>query len=144
MRHLVLGMTDEDVVRRFHAVVGCGSVYEVDKKNPKWKQFYRWQSSRWPDIERVLTEFLPYLGERRRAAAEDMLGHPALPPGSKPQTHCKRGHELTGDNLYLYRGVRHCRACRKMAYEKKNVGQTERHRAARLAARDTHPASGPH
>lgn len=27
------------------------------------------------------------------------------------QTHCKNGHELAGDNLRVYRGHRHCRAC---------------------------------
>lgn len=31
----------------------------------------------------------------------------------RAQTHCKRGHELSGDNLYLYQGRRHCRACRR-------------------------------
>lgn len=30
----------------------------------------------------------------------------------RPTTHCKRGHELTGDNLYLRaNGTRYCRAC---------------------------------
>jgi hypothetical protein len=28
------------------------------------------------------------------------------------KTHCLRGHPLSGDNLYLHRGKRHCRACR--------------------------------
>jgi len=28
------------------------------------------------------------------------------------KTHCKRGHEFTPANIYLYRGKRHCRACR--------------------------------
>ena len=28
------------------------------------------------------------------------------------KTHCVRGHEFTKENTYLYRGVRHCRACR--------------------------------
>lgn len=27
------------------------------------------------------------------------------------QTHCHRGHPLSGDNLYLEHGHRHCRAC---------------------------------
>lgn len=29
------------------------------------------------------------------------------------KTHCKRGHELSGDNLYVYRGSRHCSACNR-------------------------------
>ena len=28
------------------------------------------------------------------------------------QTHCKRGHELTSDNLYIHRKRRWCRICR--------------------------------
>ena len=33
-------------------------------------------------------------------------------PG-RDKTHCKRGHPLSGDNLYLHGGRRHCRACRR-------------------------------
>jgi hypothetical protein len=40
------------------------------------------------------------------------------------QTHCKRGHELSGDNLYLWHGHRHCRAC-----------NTERKRRTRASVR---------
>jgi hypothetical protein len=30
------------------------------------------------------------------------------------KTHCLRGHELSGDNLYIYPGRRICRACSRM------------------------------
>jgi hypothetical protein len=33
------------------------------------------------------------------------------------QTHCHRGHPLSGDNLYLYRGARHCKQCMKRRYQ---------------------------
>lgn len=29
------------------------------------------------------------------------------------KTHCSRGHELAGDNLYVHDGQRKCRACKK-------------------------------
>lgn len=29
------------------------------------------------------------------------------------QTHCKRGHPLSGNNLYVWRGSRICKECRK-------------------------------
>jgi hypothetical protein len=29
------------------------------------------------------------------------------------QTHCIHGHEFTLDNIYFWRGLRNCRACRK-------------------------------
>lgn len=31
----------------------------------------------------------------------------------KAQTHCKHGHELTDENVYLYKGRRSCRKCRQ-------------------------------
>ncbi len=30
-----------------------------------------------------------------------------------PKTHCKHGHLLSGDNLYLYDGRRYCRTCKR-------------------------------
>lgn len=30
-------------------------------------------------------------------------------------THCKRGHEFTEENTYLFRGSRGCRMCRRAA-----------------------------
>lgn len=32
---------------------------------------------------------------------------------NKQKTHCPSGHELQGENLYIYRGGRYCRVCRK-------------------------------
>ncbi len=35
--------------------------------------------------------------------------------GQQRKTHCKRGHELSGDNVYRYEkkpNIRHCKACR--------------------------------
>lgn len=29
-------------------------------------------------------------------------------------THCKKGHEYVGDNLYLYNNARYCKGCRKI------------------------------
>jgi len=40
-----------------------------------------------------------------------------VPCAEKPwlrKTHCKRGHELVGDNVYITpRGTRHCRPCQR-------------------------------
>ena len=40
------------------------------------------------------------------------------------QTHCKRGHPLSGDNLYIYGNRRACKACHQL-------GQRTRYRARR-------------
>ena len=34
------------------------------------------------------------------------------------QTHCKRGHELSGDNIAIFSSGRQCKACRKIRYLK--------------------------
>ena len=124
-RHLVLGMCDEDVVRRFHSIVGVGTVRfrPAPKTKKNWNDQWRWECSRWPHMKRVLTEFLPYLGERRRAKAEEMLAKPPKRWGSEKKDECWRGHKFSGDNLYVAPdGRRNCRACVRIAsrkYEKK-------------------------
>jgi hypothetical protein len=35
---------------------------------------------------------------------------------NKEKTHCIRGHELSGDNLYVFGKMRTCRACRRIRY----------------------------
>lgn len=41
-------------------------------------------------------------------------------PVRKPKTHCKRGHEYAGANIYLYRnGRRQCLTCEKMRQAKR-------------------------
>jgi hypothetical protein len=41
-----------------------------------------------------------------------------IPVGSgfhnKTKTHCPQGHPLSGDNLYVSRGRRECRTCRRI------------------------------
>lgn len=45
-----------------------------------------------------------------RTPSDHQIRHRAL------QTHCKRGHPLSGDNLYSHKdGKRHCRACRSLS-----------------------------
>lgn len=113
VRTLALGMCDEDVVRRFHSVVGAGTVRKRVPTNPRHSPTWIWTSHTWADIERILTQFLPYLGQRRRARAGEMLAAPAKTHWNSRKTHCKRGHPLSGDNLIGTAGKRHCRACKR-------------------------------
>ena len=45
-----------------------------------------------------------------------LLDQSVMPKLGRPKgsylTHCKRGHELAGDNVYVWRENRRCRACR--------------------------------
>lgn len=63
--------TDEDVVRRFHNLVSCGTVVGPHSTNGNKDQF-TWRSST-NDSERLLRLFLPLLGNRRAARATEAL-----------------------------------------------------------------------
>ena len=57
-------------------------------------------------------------------------------PGSK--THCKRGHELTGANVYLHGGNRReCIACRKMRSKVYNA-RNRNHQVVYTAVVESH------
>ncbi len=36
--------------------------------------------------------------------------------------HCKNGHEFVGNNIYVWKGYRHCRTCRDVARQTSNGG----------------------
>lgn len=63
-------------------------------------------------------------------------------------THCKRGHELCGDNVYLFRGVRFCRKCRRIRDEARRQRRCPRTRPSTETAAAHHrgatrPSSAP-
>ncbi len=80
-RGLSVQMGDGDVVQRFAAVVGAGSVRhqtnDIPSRPDHWTTMWCWSCTNWPDIERILNELLPYLGMRRREAALALLANPA-------------------------------------------------------------------
>jgi hypothetical protein len=71
-----LAMTDEAVVRRFHAVVGVGHVGHYDKQRdlvrangqscPR-KALWQWQAGACADFDHCAELLAPWLGERRKA-----------------------------------------------------------------------------
>jgi hypothetical protein len=63
--HLILSTTDEDVVRRFHRVMGCGVVYQQDDPRPNHKPVWHWRCWNRDDVENIYRLFAPWLGERR-------------------------------------------------------------------------------
>lgn len=72
-------MTDADVVERFCRIVQCGKVgperllRQLKLDGTPRKTVYVWVISNRPDVERILRMFLPYLGERRTAKANEVL-----------------------------------------------------------------------
>jgi hypothetical protein len=47
------------------------------------------------------------------------------PAKNKAKTHCKHGHELSGNNLIIYRGLRNCRTCKNIRSIKYRLIQKE-------------------
>lgn len=68
---LHLGMTDEDVVRRFQAVVGSGTIRLEPQSEARHKALHRWSVASRDEVRRLLTIMLEtgLLGERREARA---------------------------------------------------------------------------
>jgi hypothetical protein len=72
-----LGMTDEDVVRRFAQIVGFGNVYPRPRANASGhlgnKLMWYWQTGRYEHVQAAIAMFWPWLGTRRRAQASRVL-----------------------------------------------------------------------
>jgi hypothetical protein len=72
---LVVRMTDEDVIRHLHRVIGRGSVYgpyapsKVGRK-PVWE----WSCTSRLDISFIVAMFWPWLGDRRRQRIREVIG----------------------------------------------------------------------
>lgn len=80
-----LSSTDLDVLQRFLAAVGAGYIlgpYRCNgSKTPaNRKPIYNWETNRLPEIAAVLSDFFPFLGERRRARAAEVLAEYYLAP----------------------------------------------------------------
>lgn len=75
---LSLASTDEDVLRRFQRIVGRGKVYGPYNKGAGTKPRFDWQTGSYLNCAEIMRAFLPYLGERRRAKAIEVLGEAIL------------------------------------------------------------------
>jgi len=116
MRHRIpratLSMTDEDIVRRFAAIVGCGSVVERVGQVPGNKTQWRWRTRSTPEARRVADLLLPYLGIRRSEAAHGVIGQAAIIPlANRDKDACPAGHPYGPESAYTASGWRRCRIC---------------------------------
>ena len=62
---LRIKMTDKDVIDRFAEYAGCGTVIFVPRGKAHWKDQWLWSTSKKADVQRLLSDMLPYFGERR-------------------------------------------------------------------------------
>jgi hypothetical protein len=107
-----LAMTDRDVVERFAAIVGFGGLRYGIQRRPNEKPLAEWYTQRRDMTRELIAMFWPYLGERRRAKAQEVLDlGEAIPLGER--TTCPKGHpydsiEKAGGHL-----ARRCSQCRR-------------------------------
>jgi hypothetical protein len=116
---ITLGSTDHDVVARFVEIVGVGRIHTQTRPNRNHRTMYRWDV-RGLEAAAILKAFMPWLGARRRAKAEEALALVAqmnVPNGKK--THCPHGHPYDEENTSWFRGARRCRACNRVECRKR-------------------------
>jgi hypothetical protein len=109
-----LAMTDEDVVRRFHRIVGVGKVLCRAECRPGRKPIWRWAAQSRQAYAHVVALFEPFLGERRKeqlALVAAQLTPHTYHHKTGLRTHCMAGHLLTPDNIAFRGGDRMCRTC---------------------------------
>jgi len=109
-------MTDHDVLQRLDALQPSFSgLRPLKKYKDHYKQQWSWDLCNAANVTAFLQGVLPWLGERRGTRAIEGLARiAALNAHNKDKTHCKFGHPLSGENLYMSpsNGQRACRTCK--------------------------------
>lgn len=132
----LLQMSDEDVVRRFHAMIGIGSVCHTPRPEDR-KNLWSWRASGYRSAQYVIALLWQWLGERRQARAVEVLRAGAATP-SRKKAHCVRGHDL-GDPANVYEHTRlspvtpgrairtrHCLECRRIQHANRVAKRQEK------------------
>lgn len=98
---LRIGSSDLDIVQRLAALSPSSTITTRLRTNPKHKTMHYWSVADMDEVSRLLTLMRPWLGDRRRKRADEVLTliSARLEPGAVTKTHCVQGHALTPDNL---------------------------------------------
>jgi hypothetical protein len=81
--------TDEDVIRKFHSFLGFGQVTgpTPDHRGKNRKVRWTWETGKWKYFQEVVTMFWPFLSERRKDKAAEILTamgeYKSIPYGQK-------------------------------------------------------------
>jgi hypothetical protein len=104
-----------EVLRRFGAIVGAGHISGPYPQRNATMDVYRWKAAALADVERVIAELWPWLGDVKRTQAQRVLdvlhSQPALlrgnPAWGNRKTHCVNGHEYATARVrpFVARGV---------------------------------------
>lgn len=71
-------MSDEDVIRKFHKIIGTGTVVpynDTREGSENYKPLWVWRSQCRAEVMAVLVALFTWLGERRRAKITEVLSH---------------------------------------------------------------------
>lgn len=105
---LRINMTDKDVLCKVQELVG-GTITGPHSFEGNCKDQWYWALTRSEGVSIALKEIQPLLGKRRKARvfeATERLKN------VRQNGFCKRGHPMSGDNLYVSPGgQRQCRTC---------------------------------
>jgi hypothetical protein len=72
--YLQLVSTDEDVLYKFARLAACKNKITYCPRRPhQTKDAYKWQVGNREDVTRLLETWMPFLGDRRRAKANEVL-----------------------------------------------------------------------
>ena len=72
---MFVSMTDKDIVERFQAAVGCGtiSIFRPPAYKDHWQDQWRWYLGKKKEVINLIERMLPYLGLRRAYNALNIL-----------------------------------------------------------------------
>lgn len=85
-----LKMSDEDVVRRFHAIVRVGNIFGPTQYGTEKKPLWTWQAYKFEEVQAVIALFWHQLGQRRRdKAVEIIIENRKYRQGSTERLHLK-------------------------------------------------------
>lgn len=110
-------MTDGDIIGRLKTLLGFGTLRQ--SRLPSGKIGFRWTSTHQANTAGLMMTLLPLMGARRGDKIRECLNRWKPKPLRKAMwTHCKNGHELSGDNLWIIHegkyDKRRCRECTRL------------------------------
>ena len=101
-----MSMTDEDVVRRVHALTGVGSV--TTHQRPNRKRVWTWRTGDREAVDQLAKTVLPHMGARRSAKIRELIKHLQ----NKRRIRAKKGEVVHGLRSNYAKGCR-CSPCHR-------------------------------